>query len=161
MPSGRRSRQFRAERVVVVGSRQSGAGRHGWKPLRLVASSESCDTFENDVYRVQRMKMDASCTRAERAENPAAEALWLAISRIDGKAIHDWRDLQRCKNEVAGPQREGLEVYPSESRVIDVGNAYHLFVLAAGETVPYGTRRRMVLGHGIAGGSQRPLEPAG
>ncbi len=54
--------------------------------------------------------------------------LHLSIKRNDREVIHDWRDLQRIKSELCGPEAEGLELYPAESRVVDMANQYHLWV---------------------------------
>jgi len=62
----------------------------------------------------------------------------LSIKRNDKKPLHDWRDLQRIKNELAGEDREALELYPSEERVVDMANQYHLWVLPEGMIVPLG-----------------------
>ena len=41
---------------------------------------------------------------------------------------HDWRDLQRIKNEICGDEKEALEVYPAMSRLVDNSNQFHLWV---------------------------------
>ena len=39
------------------------------------------------------------------------------IRRRDGNVIfRDWREFQEIKNQLAGPEVEGLELYPAESR---------------------------------------------
>ena len=53
----------------------------------------------------------------------------LSIKRKDRGACHDWRDFQRIKNEIVGPEYEAIELYPAESRVVDTANQYHLWVL--------------------------------
>jgi hypothetical protein len=44
--------------------------------------------------------------------------------RLDGQAIHDWRELQRIKNEIVGDEIEAVELYPAESRLLDTANWY-------------------------------------
>jgi hypothetical protein len=70
----------------------------------------------NDVYQVQK--------------TPAGNGLvQLNIRRRDGKPIfRDWRDFQEIKNQLVGPECEGIELYPAESRLVDTANKYHLFV---------------------------------
>jgi hypothetical protein len=51
----------------------------------------------------------------------------LSIKRIDQEPVHDWRDLQRIKNELLGPECEAVELYPAESRLVDSANQYHLW----------------------------------
>lgn len=54
----------------------------------------------------------------------------LSIKRNDKSHLaHDWRDLQQIKNEVCGPECEGVELYPAESRLVDMSNQYHLWVI--------------------------------
>jgi hypothetical protein len=62
----------------------------------------------------------------------------LSIKRNDKEPLHDWRDLQRIKNELAGEEREAFELYPAESRIVDLANQYHLWVLPEGMFVPLG-----------------------
>lgn len=65
--------------------------------------------------------------------------IWLSIKRRDRKPIHDWRDLQRIKNELVGVECEGVELYPAESRKTDTANQYHLWVfLESGHKFPFG-----------------------
>ncbi len=45
----------------------------------------------------------------------------------DGEARHDWRDLQCIKNDLVGPEWEGVELFPAESRLMDPSNYYLLY----------------------------------
>lgn len=90
------------------------------------------------------------------------EVTWLSIKRRDKEWIHDWRDLQRIKNEICGEEREAFEIYPAESRMNDTANQYHLWVLAPGMLMPVGYTDRSVIDgtvpndpFGVPG--QRPL----
>jgi hypothetical protein len=51
----------------------------------------------------------------------------LSIKRIDQEPVHDWRDLQRIKNQLLGPDCEAVELYPAEERLVDTANQYHLW----------------------------------
>jgi hypothetical protein len=53
---------------------------------------------------------------------------WLSIKRRDREVIRDWRELQAIKNAIVGPEHEGFELYPAESRLVDTANQFHLFV---------------------------------
>jgi hypothetical protein len=65
---------------------------------------------------------------------------WLSIRRIDDPSIYlcDWRDMQTIKNDLCSPTREAIEIYPSEERVHDTSNVFHLWVLPEGAFVPVG-----------------------
>lgn len=71
--------------------------------------------------------------------------LHLDVKRNDKAAIHDWRHLQRIKNELVGPEHEAIEVYPAESRLVDTANSFHLWVLPPGAKVPVGWTERAVI----------------
>ena len=78
--------------------------------------------------------------------DPSVVMTWLAIKRHDNDPCHDWRDFQRIKNEICGKERVGLELYPSESSLLDTTNQYHVFVLPDGVSSPFGFQDRMVAG---------------
>jgi hypothetical protein len=67
-----------------------------------------------------------------------AGALHLSIRHNDRRAVRDWRHFQRIKNELAGPEREAVELYPAESRLVDEANSYHLWVAPEGEPIAVG-----------------------
>ena len=71
-------------------------------------------------------------------ETAWGEVTHLAIRRCDEKPEIPWRDMQRIKSELVGPERLGFEVFPPESAVMDQANMYHLWVLPEGFVVPFG-----------------------
>lgn len=81
----------------------------------------------------------------------------MIISRRDGECIHDWRVMQRIKNCVAGEDREAVEIYPAESRVLDAGNYFHLWVMPIGQKVPFGFDGRLVVEASKENKRQRPF----
>ena len=82
-------------------------------------------TFINNLYQVS-------------VDEDIGGALHLSIVRRDRRPIRDWRHLQRIKNEIAGPDREAVEIYPAESRLVDTNNQYHLWVKRPGERFDFG-----------------------
>ena len=71
---------------------------------------------------------------------------WLSIKRIDRKPIGDerFRDFQRIKNELVGPECEAVELYPAESRLVDTANQYHLWaVVEPAHQFPFGFGERV------------------
>lgn len=63
----------------------------------------------------------------------------LSIRRFDKAACRDWRHFQWIKNEICGAEREAVEIFPAESRLLDAANQYHLWVLPQGQSAPMGT----------------------
>ena len=111
----------------------------------------------NDQYQVNVKYIDTN------KEAKMKGMLWLSIKRKDKNWIKDWRELQKIKNIIAGPEREGCEIFPAESRLVDSSNQFHIFVLSEGDSFPFGYKERIVVkGHKGGwgkGSSQRPFKP--
>lgn len=52
-----------------------------------------------------------------------------------------WRDMQRIKRELVGPDAEAVQVYPRERDIVDSADVYHLFVLPYDHALPFGLHR--------------------
>lgn len=83
----------------------------------------------------------------------------LSIKRLDKQAVHDWRDFQLIKNKICGEEREAVELYPAESRLVDTSNQYYLFVLPKGEKLPFGFQERLVVEGHSDDSKQREFTP--
>jgi hypothetical protein len=118
----------------------------GWIALRYVTTeTDGADVWQNDRYTV----------RVRAVDRPYLHHL--AVCRNDREPARDWRDLQAIKSQLCGAENEGVELYPAESRVYDVANTTHLFVLPPGERVPTGWfGQRTVSDTAPTGGVQRP-----
>jgi hypothetical protein len=83
----------------------------------------------------------------------------LSIRRTDRGAARDWRDMQRIKNELVGPEVEAVELYPAESRLVDAANQYHLWCFPAFRFT-FGFNQRDVQGPETAryGATQRAFD---
>lgn len=83
----------------------------------------------------------------------------MSIHDHERTARHDWRDFQRIKNEICGPEEEAIEIYPAESRLVDMSNEYHIFCIT-GFKLPFGFAERWVSdGGGVdIGAKQRPWD---
>ena len=46
--------------------------------------------------------------------------------------------MQRIKNELAGEQTVGVEVYPAQTDVVDQANIYHIWCMPEGFALPFG-----------------------
>lgn len=63
--------------------------------------------------------------------------LHLAVLSLSG-ARPAWPEMQRIKDEIAGPARVAIEVYPPSAQVVDGADVHHLWVLPEGTTLPFG-----------------------
>jgi hypothetical protein len=60
----------------------------------------------------------------------------------DGHGVEpSWRELQRIKDELCGPDAEAVQCYPRAADVTDEADMYHLFVLPPGWPLPFGLHR--------------------
>lgn len=62
----------------------------------------------------------------------------LLIRRHDGQPDIPWSHLQRLKDELCGPERVAVEVFPPVSQLVDDANCRHLWVLPDGFQLPFG-----------------------
>ena len=99
-----------------------------------MAHFERCIHFVSGLYHVAVDKE----TEHNLGDLGDAEFWHLSIKRHDRKPMNDWRIMQRIKSEIAGPEAEGMELYPAESRVVDTANQYHLWVLINAGPLPFG-----------------------
>lgn len=77
---------------------------------------------------------------------------WLSIKRNDKEPCNDWRHFQWIKNQLCGPECEGVQLYPAERRMLDGSNQYHIWILENPKTeFPFGFNE----GRNI---SRKPLE---
>jgi len=106
---------------------------------KRIRDMESCESWGNDIYSA------SVCRRIgigyfdsfKEVYNGVTdnEIIWISYHRRDRQPVHDWRDIQNIKNDIAGKDWEAVEVFPSESRLVDTSNEYHLFAL---KTIPLG-----------------------
>jgi hypothetical protein len=109
-------------------------------PDALRGFGEGEKWLANSIY-VVRVRMLQSTA-------PFGGVIHLTVVTHDHQPRHDWRELQRIKNEIVGEAVEAVEVFPSEDRLVDCSNAYHLFCLPQLATddgcLPFGFTARAV-----------------
>lgn len=93
----------------------------GWQVMKfdrrqvdIVNKTREVDIYVNDIYH---------CIVREHPDYT-----YLSIKRLDILPIHNWRHMQQIKNDICGDEREGIEIYPAMSRIVDTCNQYHLWV---------------------------------
>jgi hypothetical protein len=94
-----------------------------WEPWRIeevTVSGQKQLLYHNNRYHVF-LRKDAP------VGDCPYERVWLSIRNNDRSTRRDWRDFQRIKNEIVGPQVEMVELYPQEDHKVDTSNQYHLW----------------------------------
>ena len=132
-----------------------------WQPLQK----------DPDWYREQRLADTITMVRAQHPEMTDAQVAALMpdetwgndrytvnVHYLDGDrdgfvevGVHNhnrtphvsWRHLQQIKNEVFGPDREAVQLFPAEDRLVDTANEYWLYVYPVGKA-PMRNRRTKV-----------------
>lgn len=124
-----------------------------WTPLKVLQVDGEIVRFENSRYLVSLRREERQIFGMRR------EPVWnLGIQNFDHSARHDWRDFQRIKNELLGPEFEAVELYPAESRRLDPSNYFILYVFR--RHIPLGVcRGRFIVGPQDAAAPQRTFEP--
>ena len=135
--SKRQLREF-AERFGVTVKRMK-------KVFRKQA--RGAEVWLNELYIVHKIVHDDGWTE-------------LSIRRQDREHVVDWRHKQAIKNQLCGPECEGLELYPAESRLYDTANQFYLWVRTeSGDRIPVGMDAgRHVSDEPIGGSVQRPFD---
>lgn len=108
----------------------------------------------NDIYQVNVLR-GKDCDQYVHSKLLKGKCDYLTIKRLDKKAVHDWRHFQIIKNELCGDEREAVEIYPGETRLVDTANQYHLWVLPLGESMCFGFSKRTVDYTSKQGGFQK------
>lgn len=105
-----------------------------WEPLKKYAVTKlplpdkrwwPVESWQNSLYDVTARRFDNGWPFGG---GPYAQ---IGISCVDGEPRHDWRDMQRIKNDVCGDTWEAIELYPSEDRLLDPSNYYILWAAPA------------------------------
>lgn len=148
---------------------QGNPAKRAWVPMRPVPPNPAAarvagdkppaEAWYNDLYQ-------ASVTYYDDRLGPDGP-LYISFKRHDRSAVRDWRHFQQVKNDITGLEREAVELFPAESRLMDTSNQYHLFVLPTGERFPFGVPdgavtddEQVELFNGLGGlGRQRPWQP--
>lgn len=53
-------------------------------------------------------------------------------NHFDTPILGHWKELQKIKNEIFGPETVAVEYFPAESKLVDDHNIYWLFIYPAG-----------------------------
>lgn len=71
-------------------------------------------------------------------ERDVGTAIHLAVSSLSERRP-TWYEMQRIKDEIAGPEATAVEVYPPASELVDGAEMFHIWVLP--EALPFSLTR--------------------
>ena len=104
------------------------------------------EVWKNNIYQVHKLHCLDMHNRP---------MIHLSIKRIDKNPICDWRHMQRIKNKLVGDEYEAVQLFPAESRVVDMANQYHLWCLPNKQQFPIGWETGIKIETSTRGGKQR------
>lgn len=106
-----------------------------WQPVKHVenltdedpgkypgTTNGTVEIWENDLYEINVRRYLDGWPFAHKSR-----WIYIGIAALDGAARHDWREMQRIKNEICGPEWDAIELFPAESRLLDPSNYFILF----------------------------------
>lgn len=112
---------------------------------------DETQVFRNNLYTVHRRERQMF----NQDGSKAGILIHLSIHDHARSTRRDWRHFQRIKNELIGTEEEAVEIYPAESRLVDISNEWHLWCWK-GFRFPFGFDERWVSEGGYdVGGRQR------
>ena len=109
----------------------------------LIKELDKQEIWVNNIYQVNILR-GKDCDQYVYAAEFKGKCDYITIKTHDKKPIRDWRHFQIIKNELCGEDREAVELFPSEDRLVDTANQYHLWVLPKGLHMPFGFQTRKV-----------------
>lgn len=122
-------------------------GIEGLSPDDFLPEGAEREVWINNLYQVEVVKhyRDGECGFIK-----------LSFKSQDGYAVHDWRDMQRIKNELAGEEWTGLEIFPPERFLVDTANQFFIWCYKDID-IPFMFKERLVTeAPNGPYGSQRP-----
>jgi len=115
-----------------------------WKQSKeMCREIDKQEIWVNDIYQVNILRGE-DCDQYVHNESLKGKCDYISIKTHNKEAIRDWRHFQQIKNELCGEDREAIEIFPNEDRLVDTANQYHLWVLPKGEYMCFGFRERKV-----------------
>ena len=72
----------------------------------------------------------------------------LAIHNHNRTTHVPWRHMQQIKNEILGEEREGVQIFPAESRLIDTANEYWIYVYPTGKSPMFNRKTKLGMNYG-------------
>jgi len=105
--------------------------------LSYIEKEKSAEVWGNLIYQanVYRNQYANDMVHVEDWQDKCG---YISLKRRDKRPINSWQDVQTIKNRLFGIEREAIQIFPAESRMVNMANQYHLFVFPEGYIIPFG-----------------------
>lgn len=127
--------------VRAIRKRYPGLRRGEWRRIDVQDDMVMRWPYKGEVFMCGYIDPDFSVMMAARPSE-WGDVTHLQVRRHDLHTRVLWTDLQRIKNEICGNDATAVQVFPSEVDLVDEVNAYHLWVLPRGFSLPFGLKGR-------------------
>jgi hypothetical protein len=104
---------------------------------RIITEELQAEMWVNDTYTVL-YRQGKAADQFVMIDEWKGKCGYISIRRNDREPVDSWRDFQEIKNQLCGPNREAVQLYPAEDRLADTANQYHVWVLPEGILFPMG-----------------------
>jgi len=101
------------------------------------------EIYVNDIYQVAVYRKEEA-DELVHVDELKGRCTWLSIKRRDKRPVNNWQDMQTIKNRLVGVDCDAIQIFPAESRMVNMANQYHLIVLPSDASLPFGWGRRSV-----------------
>tara|TARA_R110002020_G_scaffold320541_4_gene536460 strand:- start:112 stop:633 length:522 start_codon:yes stop_codon:yes gene_type:complete len=101
------------------------------------------ECYVNNIYQVL-VYRGVHCDKLIHTDELKGKCTWLSIKRKDKRPVNNWQDMQSIKNRLVGTECDAIQLFPSESRLLNTANQYHLIVFPEGWAFPFGWGKRTV-----------------
>ncbi len=118
------------QRLLNLERKFRASGQWGeWATITL-EPGQAGHGWAGQCHQVRRNRVFAVLVRID-----ATGVVHLAVSSLSG-VRPTWPEMQRIKDEIAGPDATAIEVYPPSAHVVDEADMFHLWVLRG--KLPFG-----------------------
>jgi hypothetical protein len=102
---------------------------HGW-----MREMDRCWSDENSQYCVTSRLLRTELGKVEHVCITSVNG----CGKSDGSGDIPWAVKQEIKNDLFGEKRCAIEVFPTQNRLVDMADCYHLWVFEKGFELPFG-----------------------
>lgn len=117
--------------------------RSNEEALYLLREHLESETYVNSIYQIAVYRNEFADDLIHMDELKG-RCTWLSINRRDKRPVNNWQDMQTIKNRLVGKQCDAFQIFPSEDRMMNTANQYHLIVLPEDVSFPFGWKTRSV-----------------
>ena len=122
----------RGQRTAILAeeAKRRKSGQWGsWQEITFPPGTVGPKGWVAEITRAHKCRVFSVLDRMD-----ASGARHLAVTSLS-EIRPTWHEMQRIKDEIAGPDATAIEVYPPKSEIVDDANMFHIWVIPG--TLPF------------------------